>query len=624
MAGDQVAGYSSDYNDPFYSGVAVADSSIVPGSFPVAVNGRPYILNTDPQALEVYGDNFKEESLPLLRQQADQGRTAGEQSLSPSQFWRRSADTWHGGSGQKIYDREISDPNRFNESKGVNPWTRYQLSLLNGTANIRASANTGLVATSANAGFYVADGTSVVRTTDLSAFTTCTGTPGVAATALATNGIVAYAAFGASGVHAITGTVSASWNTGTVDWVGFAKGRLLAANANVLYNPLISEALGAGNTIHTIPTSGGGTAWRWNACAESDRFIYVSGFVGTVSRIYRFTIQPDGGGTTTLTAGIVAGTLPTGEIVRSMYGYLNFLVIGTDKGVRLATVTDNGDLTLGALIPTPAPVYCAEGLDRFIWFGWSNFDAASTGLGRMDLSIINDGFAPAYASDLMATGQGAVKGTGVIGTRRLFTVDGVGVFAEATTTVASGWVTSGQISFGLSDAKVPVFVDLKHAPLPATTVITVGMSVDRDVSATIGLSDQDGAVSPAEPISTGQRRCEEVELTFTLSGTAVGPVLTRWTLLAYPAPAGASTFTLPLILAEKVTTWRDVDLPMDPVVEYEFLRGLHDSREIITVQVGEVTFQGTLEEFTWVPNRHTDDFHWWNGTFIAKIRRIAG
>src|ERR1051326_4657627 len=115
-------GYSSDLDDPFYSGSAVADASLVPGQFPVAISGHPYILNTDPQAIESYGHNFKEESLPLLRDQADQGKLPGDQSLSPAQFWRRSQDGWLAGAGQSVLDRGTSDVTRFNTSLGVDPW----------------------------------------------------------------------------------------------------------------------------------------------------------------------------------------------------------------------------------------------------------------------------------------------------------------------------------------------------------------------------------------------------------------------------------------------------------------------------------------------------------------------
>lgn len=615
---DFSAGFSSDYDDPYFAGVATAEASLVPGTYAVAINGHPYMLNTDPQAIETYGDNFKEESLPLLRQQADQARLPGESSLSPAQFWRRSQDTWHAGAGQSAYDREESIPQRYATSKGVNPWTRYQLTLLPDTTNIRASANTGLLVAVANTNIYVVDGTTIAGTSNLTAFTTVTGTPATAATSITANGGLAWSAHGTNGIYQINATTASSYVTGTVSVLGYAKGRLLAAHNQALYNPTAAGALPA--ALFTHPDTG----WSWTAFAEGNTVIYAAGAVGDRSRIYRIGVKEDGTG---LDVPIPAASLPTGEIVHAMLGYLGFLIVGTSRGVRFATATSSGDLTLGALIPTSGAVHCLDAADRFAWFGWTNYDTVSSGLGRFDLQTINDGLAPAYASDLMGTGQGAVRGTGLSSTlnRRLFTVDGVGVFAEGTTPVASGVVSSGQINYGIADAKVPVAVDLKHAPLPAGTSVSVALSSDRGAATVIGASSATGAVSPPEPISTGARRAEELELSITLSSAGgVGPTVTRWTLLSYPAPVGASTYTLPLLLAPRLMTFNNTDVSQDPFAEYGFLTGLHSSREIFTVQVGNATFEGTLENYKWVPYAHTHDRGFWSGTFIAIIRRIKG
>lgn len=607
--------FDSTFSMPFYGGSSVAPAALVPGQFPVALNGRPYILNTDQQAIELYRSNFREDSLPLLRDQTDQGNLPGEQSLSPAQYWRRSQDDWRSGAGQSILDRTTSDATRFNASRGVDPWTRYQMGLLPDTANIRASANTALVATTANSTYYVADGTTLAGTANLTAFTAVTGTPGTQALDLASDGALAYAAFGASGIYTINGSVATSYVTGTVSHVGYAKGRLLAAQNGSLYNPIAAGALPA--AFYTNPT----TAWVWTSFAEGDAFIYAAGGAGDTSRIYRIAIQPDG---TALTVPVQAASLPKGEKVRTLLGYVGFIIVGTDKGVRFATASATGDLTLGALIATPGPVYCLDAADHFVWFGWSNYDTTGTGIGRFDLRRINDGLAPAYASDLMAVGQGNVRGLGAIGGRHIFSVDGLGTFAEALTPVASGSFSTGQITYGISDPKVPLFVDLKHAPLSAGTSISVALASDRGTSATIGSSAGVGSVSPSAPITTGSRRAEEVELTLTLTSAAgLSPTLVRFTLLSYPAPSGASLFILPLILAATVTNQHNVEYRMDPNLEYEFLRSLNTTREVFTCQVGASTFQGTLEEFHWVPDRLTADQMFWDGTFVAHVRRIS-
>jgi len=607
--------FHSGLSAPLFSGVpSTAD---VPALMMAAVNGHAYQINTSPQAIDSFGEFFKEQSLPLLRQQADQSETPGEASISPEQFWRRSQDSWHHGAGQSMLDRKDSDRLRYNASKGVDPWTRYQLGLLNDTSSILASANSGLVMVSANAYGYVADGQTLRYTSDLASFTAVTGTPAATLASLATNGQTIWAAYSASGIYSTTaGAASASsYVTGTVTLVGFAKGRLMAANGAALYNPTAAGALPAALFTHAD------TAFTWVGFAEGPAQIYAAGYAGDRSWVYRTAVQPDGTG---LAVPVVAATLPTGERVRSILGYLGYVVIGTDKGVRFAVPDSDGDLTIGALITMSSPVYALEPNDRFVWFGWTNYDATSTGLGRMDLSTISGSLAPAYASDVMATTQGTVRSAITVNSRRLLSVDGVGVFVEGTAPVASGTVTTGQITYGIGDPKVAVFFDLKHAPLPSGTSVSVSLAADRGTATAIGSSASSGSVSPGSPLDCGKQRGEEFEATVTLTASGSSePTLTRWTLRSYPAPARSSYVWLPILLYDQVLTLVDSPWPMAVRSEYDFLTDIHRTQEIASIQVGTVTWQGVLEEYTWLPEKLAADHLWWQGTFLAKFRLIT-
>lgn len=611
--------YSAGYASPYFAGIAVADSSLVPALYSAAINGRPYMLVTDPQVIESYGDFLKEESLPLLRAQADQAKNPSEASISPQQFWRRGQETWHKGAGQAVLDREDSDPARFNTSKGIDPWTRYQLGLHKSVALLRATANTNLYMTAVTNGYVAADGQALYTgTTMVGAPTLVTGTPAQTVTGLASTGGLVYAGFGTAGIYTVSGGVAASYVTGTVGTIGFVKGRLLAGLNGNLYNPIIAGALPA--PFYTHPDTG----WTWSAFAEGDVAIYAAGSAGSHSRIYRIAVQPDG---TALTVPIVAATLPTNEIIRSMLGYMGFLVIGTDKGLRFATANTNGDLTLGALIPTPGGAVTAlEALGQYVWYGWTNYDGVSSGLGRLDLTTINDGLAPAYASDLMATAQGTVAGIVSIGGRHGFSVAGAGLYGESVSSyVTSGTLNTGQITFGIADEKVHIQTDVKHLPLATGQSVALSASYDRGPAIVVGSSATVTSVSPTPLLSLTKHRSEEVELTWTVTGTATAPpTMTRWTLMSYPAPPGASIFTLPLQLRRRLITLRNTEVALDPYTEYQLLVGLHTSREVFTVQVGYEAFEAVLEEFVWVPHSETFDRGWHDGIFVAKVRRITG
>src|SRR5258707_14267417 len=113
------------YPFAYYEGTS-AVASEVPGLWPVALDGHPYMLDTN---IDFCSHRWRHTANPLLRPQQDSSSSPAEASLNPDILWRRAQDSWHGGAGQSFRDRDGGNPPRFNTSKGVNPWTFYQLSL---------------------------------------------------------------------------------------------------------------------------------------------------------------------------------------------------------------------------------------------------------------------------------------------------------------------------------------------------------------------------------------------------------------------------------------------------------------------------------------------------------------
>ena len=86
------------------------------------------------------------------KERIDQSATAGEQSLS--NWWLRSATSWHHGAGERFYDAESSDLFRFYESNNVDPWTLGELSLLPATTQLSTAGASNPVTVSGGT-FYL-------------------------------------------------------------------------------------------------------------------------------------------------------------------------------------------------------------------------------------------------------------------------------------------------------------------------------------------------------------------------------------------------------------------------------------------------------------------------------------
>ena len=616
-------------NSPYYSGGGV--SGLVPALYPVAIDGHPYLIDLKSEA-------FKRSSIPLLRNQADVANLPGEQSINPEDLWRRASEDWTHGAGQKHFDRKESDSSRFNASKGVDVWTKWQASLLNDTSLKKATAQTNLYMTVAGARMYIGYGSTVnaslaytTTSTGTDDFSFVTGTPAATAiTGIASDGVNVWTAYGSSGVYHTTTALGAATQrvTGTTSAagpIGYIKGRLMLADGPTLYNIVVNSAATTGT--QAVPTTAPNgllythpnAAFTWVGFAEGLGSIYAAGFSGDKSLIYRTTIRPDG---TALDVPVVAGELPDGEIIRAIQGYLGFLLVGTDRGVRFATADGNGNLTFGALIQTStgtsSPVRCFEPQDRFVWFGWSPYDVTSTGLGRLDLSVFTAPLTPAYASDLMVTGQGAVLAVVTFGNKRCFAVSGLGFYVESSVPVTSGTLDSGLITYGIHDNKVPMYVEIRSNPLVGS--YSVAIAVNDLTFTTLGTTTGAGLTSSS--FNAGQQQANRFELRLTLTAGATSPVVSRVVLRSYPAALSGEIFIVPVMLYEQIEIGDQIRTS-DPLTELNFLRSVISDHRLVTYQEGRDNHSVFVDDFEFDPHHMTVDGTFWNGTCTLKMKSLA-
>lgn len=596
---------------PFYSGSGL--SAEVPGKWDCALNGHTFMFDWKNTYTGV--GRFVRQSISLLKPQQDTSGNVSEASLNPEEFARRSAESWHHGAGQTHLDRADSDPFRFRTSKGVDVWTKWGVTLLGDTTSKRSTSNTNLQLLAVGTYLYLADGNEVYSTTDMTTWTGGTVQHGEAAQSvksITSDGSTVYAALGSNGIHSVAaGGTFDHYSDLSCTLVGFVKGRLMAANGTSLYNVIASGA--APSALLTL-----GTGFTWVGFAEGPTAIYAAGYSGDKSLIYRTAVKADG---TALDVPVVAGELPDGEIIRSIQGYLGYLLVGTDKGLRLLTLDTNGNVSSSSrVIPTASAVRCFEPQDRFVWYGLTNYDGTSTGLGRVDLSVFTDSLTPAYASDLMATTQGAVLSVVTFGVLRVFAVSGVGVYAESANKVSSGTLESGFVAYGLPDTKVAITLDVRHQALDGQ--VAAALSADGGSYVTLGSNST--ADSTSLTIPAGETRAETFEIRLTLTRDAVAtlaPVVTRWTLEANPAPGRGAFWDVPLSLFETVTTANGSVERVDVAAEYAALLSMEALAAPITYQDGLGSSVVFLDDHEFLTDSYTEKRDGFNGTFVAHLRR---
>lgn len=370
----------------------------------------------------------------------------------------------------------------------------------------------------------------------------------------------------------------------------------MAANAASLYD-VSALATGGGGALPAAFYTHPNSDFSWVGFAEGSGNIYMAGFSGDKSLIYRTAVVQDA---TTLAQPVVAAELPDGEIVTSIFGYLGkFLMIGTNKGLRFAIVQSSGDLSVGARIDTDNSVLAFEGQDEFIWYSLTNFTGADTGLGRLSTATFSDidNLVPAYASDLMVTGQGNVQSVTTFNNRRVFTVNGLGLYYEdLTTPVAEGYVDSGRITFNMNEPKIGMWIDCQH--MMDAGSFEVFVSADDQGFVSIGTRDAD--VHPMPSNGVGQVSAEIFEVRFRLIRDVSdnsSPVLFNWLFRAQPQPSTTLAIYATILLAPEVET------PSGNLVVYNtddimnFLAERHREKRVINWQQGRKSYSVVLESY---------------------------
>ena len=435
-------------------------------SYDVAVGGLPFFYAINDER------PYIRQTAPFNKEQQDTSAEPGEQSLTG--WWLRSQSSFHNGTGIKFYDPSAGETvsYRFTDSDNVDVWTKGQVTLLKETANMTGvttgvyklisvldgTTNKIVAWTPANTTInnYTASGTAVTYSHVVTAGLD------TATLAIATDGAHLFIA---DNDHIYTGEIdtptsgySEYYNTGSEKVVlAWVKQRLVGCIGAAVYE--LTNAKGSSHTLPTPVYTHPNSDWNWTSISEGGSAIYAAGYLGGNSAIYKFVVTTAAAGSMpTLTSGIVAAQLPVGEIVYKIESYLGYLMIGTNKGMRVATISDStGDLSYGPLIfEDTNGVRDFAFRDRFVWAtGTVN---GCPGLYRVDLGSEIESLRFAYAKDTyLSSATGYATSVDFVGNtdQIAFTTSGSNGIAIQSTTVLSttGSLTTGKIRFSTLEPK---------------------------------------------------------------------------------------------------------------------------------------------------------------------------
>lgn len=607
-------------------------------TWPVVINGRNYAVSPNEAQLT---------SIQKVRQQADNSREFGESSLNPEDLWRRSQEDWSAGAGREFLDkREDATRRQFFTSAGLDPWTRGELKLTTAAAYFGDLVDVlGLVVADGKIAYVVNDSgdwkvyaidsatvsdSGLFPETDLypdtglypesgsGTFSLLTTQASEVAIDITSDGFYAYVLHenGVDQIDMDTGT-NTEVLTQTGDWVTFTKGRLLVGSGENLYD-------GSSGTATDITPSTINSNWAWNSACETGRSILVGGFGGERSTIFSVTVTEDAA---SLTAPVPAATLPYGETIQALYGYASSVVIGTDRGIRVAQEDSSGNLFYGPLVEV-GEVTALTAFGKFVYFG-GNDDGDLGFVGKMNLGLFTDDLVPAYAIDLFnedtdRTAQGAetetVPAVVVLGGAVMWLVENHLWYEVPADHAVTGTLTSGKMTYDLAERKVFERVRVACDPIATGQTITVSAVVDGTEHSVATISTVGDAGGEYDLGQTGDHI--QVKLTLTRGDDqTASPVVKRVTVRALPKMAPGDRFILPLILRERVADLRGVPASMDPMTEYNALKTLERDSDLVTVTLWGTDYEAVVDAVQFGPGlEYTADQQGLQGVATVALR----
>ena len=375
----------------------------------------------------------------------------------------------------------------------------------------------------------------------------------------------------------------------------------------------------------------------FTSITSSGAAIYISGYSGIQSNIYKFTLST-AGAMPTLTSAITAAELPVGEIVFKISYYLGNMAIGTSQGMRMADASQlDGSITYGALIfESTQPVYDFAFRDRYIWAA-SGVDG-QVGVTRIDMGQPLGNLQFPYAYDLYnpedTLGHYTTASAFLGDTNRLAYCnagngsDGAIYIESASTLLEEGTLRTGYVRYNTLELKI---FKLMQARIDTTNGGLLIDSIDyADNFYRIGTFAQESTV-PEININYPQASQEYLGFQFTLTrsttDTSKGPLFTGYQIKALPAIPRQRLIQYPLSCFDHESDHFGVEVGYEGSAYYrmtqlESIENVGDTIRVEDFRTGE-SYIGLIEELDFRNVTPSDKrFTGYGGLLLVTIRTV--
>jgi hypothetical protein len=415
--------------------------------------------------------------------------------------------------------------------------------------------------------------------------------------------------------------------------IEYTKERLIMA-----VNDSIYEFASSATTLPTAVYTHNDPDHIFTSITSSGAAIYVSGYSGIQSNIYKFTLTT-AGAMPTLTSAITAAELPVGEKVYKISYYLGYMLIGTNLGMRVAQVSDaDGSINYGPLLfESTQPVYDFAFRDKYVWA--TTGVEGQAGTTRIDLGQELSTLVFPYAWDLYDPDDTKLHYTTTCAfmgdTSRLAFVtagdgtDGDVYVEQATELIASGYLQTGYIRYNTLEKKIfkqmQARIDTTNGALNLYSITSTG---DEYNIGTFAQGDNVPEVNISYP--TGSQEYLGFKFTLARSSTdsTKGPLFTGYQVKSLPAIPRQRLIQYPVMCYDHEMDKFNNEVgyegsAYDRMSNLESVENVGDTIKIEDFRTGE-SYIGLIEEMDFI-NRTPPStrFNGFGGVLLVTIRSVS-
>jgi len=425
----------------------------------------------------------------------------------------------------------------------------------------------------------------------------------------------------------VTGT------TATNAIIDYVKERLVLCVNNAVYE-VTSSSTSLPTAIYTHPTNG----FTFTSITASGPAIYLAGYNGIKSSIIKFTLTTTGAMPTLSGGASVAAELPTGEKAFKIFYYLGYMMIGTNRGIRAALVSDqDGSISYGPLIvETSQTCYDFASRDHYVWCATSV--DGQPGTIRIDLNSEIETLRFAYANDVYydtentnPTTASAFAGS----TNRLMyasayssSTNGNVYCEDLTSLMERGSLTTGWIRYATLENKV--FKNIKAKVDNNYGGLTIeSHTADGNYFTIANFSEK--SATPEVSVSYPTGSSEYISFRFNLvrseTSASQGPILYGYQLKSLPAIPRQRLIQYPLSLYDRELDTFGVQVghegaAFDRLQDLELVENSGDSIRIEDFRTGE-SYLGLIEEMQFINSTPSDKrYSGFGGILLLTIRTL--